>query len=202
MGQRSRMAPERPWGLLAQNDMVVTKIIWMDGWEFECCGEPFEVGSPVRWMLGVVDRAGKERVAALLGEAEASRLTHYETHHGPHDDEVLTYATGTVAAITAVYQSYDDRGRLVEGSAYAKDCGSAERVVSRRRPHPEQLRVADQSVTHAPSAAYTSSYARTASFTCCASRSAEPSSFAAMPSMKFHCRTERLAAPTASSVYG
>jgi hypothetical protein len=46
-------------------------------------------------------------------------------HHGPHDDEVLTYATGTVAAITAVYQSYDDRGRLVEGSAYAKDCGSA-----------------------------------------------------------------------------
>jgi hypothetical protein len=111
--------------LLAQNDTVVTKIIWMEGWEFECCGEQFEVGSRVRWILGVVDRLGKDRFVALLGEAEASRLTHYETHHGPHDDEVLTYATGKVAAIKAIYQSYDDKGRLVEGSAYAKDRASA-----------------------------------------------------------------------------
>ena len=53
---------------------------------------------------------------------------------------------------------------------------------------------------HAPSAAYTSSYARTASFDCCAWRRAGSSIFAATPSMKRHCKTERFTAPTASSV--
>ena len=115
----------RPMSVSAQNDTVVTKIIWMDAWEFECCGEPFEVGSRVKWILGVVDQSDKERFATLLGEADASRLTHHETHHGPHDDEVLTYATGSVTAIKAIYQSYDDRGHLVEGSAHAKDLASA-----------------------------------------------------------------------------
>src|SRR5918995_87600 len=55
---------------------------------------------------------------------------------------------------------------------------------------------------HAPSAAYTSSYARTASLRCCASRSAASSIFAATESMKRHCRTLRFTASTASSVYG
>ncbi len=53
---------------------------------------------------------------------------------------------------------------------------------------------------HAPSAAYTSSYARTASFDRCASRRAGSSIFAATPSMNRHCRTDRFTAPTASSV--
>src|SRR5581483_1121629 len=52
----------------------------------------------------------------------------------------------------------------------------------------------------APRAAYTSSYARMASFACCASRSWASSIFAATPSMNRHCSTERRTAPTASSV--
>src|SRR5918995_2556009 len=55
---------------------------------------------------------------------------------------------------------------------------------------------------HAPRAAYTSSYARTASLRCCASRSAASSIFAATESMKRHCSTLRFTASTASSVYG
>ena len=54
----------------------------------------------------------------------------------------------------------------------------------------------------APSAAYTSSYAFTASLSACAARSACSSIFAATPSMKFHCSTDRRTASTASSVYG
>ena len=61
---------------------------------------------------------------------------------------------------------------------------------------------ADETLGHAPSAAYTSSYARTASLRCCASRSAASSIFAAIESMKRHCRTLRFTASTASSVYG
>ncbi len=53
---------------------------------------------------------------------------------------------------------------------------------------------------HAPSAAYTSSYARTASFCACAARRAASSILAATPSMNRHCRTLRSTAPTASSV--
>src|SRR4051794_37499817 len=60
----------------------------------------------------------------------------------------------------------------------------------------------DADEAHAPSAAYTSSYALTASFAACASRSAASSIFAATPSMKRHCSTERFTASTASSVYG
>src|SRR5207248_8678714 len=48
----------------------------------------------------------------------------------------------------------------------------------------------------APSASYTSSYARTASLRSCASRSAASSIRAAVSSMKRHCSTERLTAAT------
>src|SRR5580765_7330936 len=54
----------------------------------------------------------------------------------------------------------------------------------------------------APRAAYTSSYARTASIAACAARSAAPSIREAAPSMNRHCSTDRLTAATASSVYG
>jgi hypothetical protein len=113
-------------GELPQDERVARKVIWMDGWEMECCGKPFAVGSRVTWMLGVADQACKDRLAALLGEAQGLRLTHFETHHGPHDDP-LTYVTGTVVGIKTIYQAYDGRGRRVEGTAYTDDCESAVR---------------------------------------------------------------------------
>ena len=61
---------------------------------------------------------------------------------------------------------------------------------------------ADERVHQAPSAAYTSSYAATASLRCCAARSAGSSIRAATPSMNRHCSTDRRTAATASSVYG
>ena len=61
---------------------------------------------------------------------------------------------------------------------------------------------ADEGFHSPPSAAYTSSYARTASFRCWASRSAPSSILAATESMNRQCRTLRFTAATASSVYG
>ena len=60
----------------------------------------------------------------------------------------------------------------------------------------------DAQKAQAPRAAYTISYARTASFAACASRSAASSIFAATPSMNRHWSTDRFTAATASSVYG
>ena len=109
---------------LPQDASVATKIIWMNGWEFECCANEFEVGSRVTWMLAVADQAFKARLTAILGETEGSRLTHYETHHGPRDDP-LTYVTGTVVAIKKVFRSDDARDRAVEDSYYAETRASA-----------------------------------------------------------------------------
>ena len=55
---------------------------------------------------------------------------------------------------------------------------------------------ADERLHQPPSAAYTSSYAATASFRCCAARSAGSSIRAATESMNCHCSTERLTAAT------
>jgi hypothetical protein len=104
---------------------VERNVVWMQGWEFECCGAPFEVGSQVRWLLGVADQALRDRVTMDVGDEDGSRLTHYETHHGPDHDDELTYVTGTVATIKAVYRTYDDQGRPVEGTSYAEDRSSA-----------------------------------------------------------------------------
>lgn len=109
---------------LTQHASVATKVIWMDAWEFECCAEEFEVGSGVTWMLAVADQAFKARLTALLGEVEGSRLTHYETHHGPRDDP-LAYVAGTAVAIKKVFRSHDARTRPVEGSYYAEHRVSA-----------------------------------------------------------------------------
>ena len=61
---------------------------------------------------------------------------------------------------------------------------------------------ADERAHSAPSAAYTSSYARTASLRICASRKAGSSIRVATESMNRQCSTLRLTAATASSVYG
>lgn len=59
---------------LPQGDMVA-RTIWMDDWEMQCCGEPFEVGSRVTWTLVSANREFKDRSATLLGETEGSRVT-------------------------------------------------------------------------------------------------------------------------------
>jgi hypothetical protein len=103
---------------------VERNVVWMQGWEFECCGAPFEVGAQVRWLLGAADQALRDRLTMAVGD-EGSHLTHYETHHGPEHDEELAYVVGTVATIKAVYRTYDEHGRPVEGSLYAEDRSSA-----------------------------------------------------------------------------
>lgn len=55
------------------------KRIWVDGWQMECCGDPFEVGSVVAWRLFPV--SDLDFVTAVIGEEEARALTDREEHH-------------------------------------------------------------------------------------------------------------------------
>ena len=34
--------------------------IWVDGWQMQCCGEPFRLGSQVAWTLRAADPDGLE----------------------------------------------------------------------------------------------------------------------------------------------
>ena len=98
----------------------------------------------------------------------------------------------------------DQPGCGVE-SGYALLCGRDDLALRRDRDRLDAGRPdveADERRHSPPSAAYTSSYARTASLRCWASRSAASSILAATESMNRHCRTLRLTAATASSVYG
>jgi hypothetical protein len=78
---------------------LVSLTVWIDDWQMQCCGEPFQVGSVVTWILDPKPEAGY--LTAVLGEDEASRVTHYENHHGPVLEEFPS-TVGTVTAIRAV----------------------------------------------------------------------------------------------------
>ncbi|HEY8372656.1 MAG TPA: DUF6578 domain-containing protein [Pseudonocardiaceae bacterium] len=80
--------------------------VWVDGWQMQCCGEPFQVGDTVEWTLRSCDR-GKYPVD-VLGPDVAESVTHAEEHHGglPEDAPVTT---GTVTGIHAVHSRYAPR---------------------------------------------------------------------------------------------
>jgi hypothetical protein len=70
----------------------------MYGWQWQCCGEPFRVGSHVSWTLVPLDLTF---LATILGEDAASSVTEAEEHHDLPQDAPRT--SGQVTAIRAVY---------------------------------------------------------------------------------------------------
>lgn len=75
--------------------------VWVDGWQMQCCGEPFAVGSQVSWRLGDADR---DWLGAVLG-ARAAGVDAAEEHHGGLPEEVPETAA-TVSGISAVHCRY------------------------------------------------------------------------------------------------
>jgi hypothetical protein len=62
---------------------TVAETIWMDSWQMQCCGQPFEIGSHVTWTIRAPDA---EWVADVLGHAGAARVTAAEEHHEAAED--------------------------------------------------------------------------------------------------------------------
>ena len=79
--------------------------MWVDSWQQQCCGEPFEVGSQVAWMLRAIDR---EFARSVLGDDLAQSVTHAEEHHGelPEDGPAVV---GRVTAIHTVHCEFAPR---------------------------------------------------------------------------------------------
>lgn len=75
--------------------------VWVDGWQMQCCGEPFAVGSQVSWTLGDADT---DWLGAVLG-ARAAGVDAAEEHHGGLSEEIPEIAA-TVSGISAVHCCY------------------------------------------------------------------------------------------------
>lgn len=79
-----------------------TMRIWVDDWQMQCCGEPFAIGSSVRWSTRAPD---SDHLATFLGDGEAAHVDAAEEHHSDDGDE-LEHVSGTVTAIAALFGRY------------------------------------------------------------------------------------------------
>jgi hypothetical protein len=91
--------------------------VWMDGWQMECCGDPFAIGSIVRWT--VFTPPDFEWLSAVLGDEGAHRIDGAEEHHGGEQGEMCSIE-GAVRSIEAVFCRYGPRGES-DGAWYPVD---------------------------------------------------------------------------------
>src|SRR4051812_10198319 len=77
----------------------------MDGWQMQCCGTPFSVGSRVAWVAAQPDQ---DYLASVLGDEVAARVSLAEEHHDDPPDSLL--AEGVVRSIQAVRCRYAPDG--------------------------------------------------------------------------------------------
>jgi hypothetical protein len=95
------------------------RIVWVDAWQIQCCGEPFAVGSTVTWELSrTVDR---DFLGSVFGEAGAARITDCEEHHGDAlDADPLVGVVRSIERVSCSYAPEDDDSNVlspVGGSA-------------------------------------------------------------------------------------
>ena len=77
--------------------------VWLEDWEWQCCGEPFGIGSEVEWGLTQLSPLDRSYLVEPLGDQAVERITHCETHHETDDDVQPVPTRGRVQSITAVY---------------------------------------------------------------------------------------------------
>lgn len=74
------------------DDMTV---VWVDGWQMQCCGEPFSVGDTIRWTVGEPLSTTHVGLIPSIG----IKVDHTEEHHGSATAAVV----GTVQSIRLVH---------------------------------------------------------------------------------------------------
>lgn len=76
--------------------------VWLSRWEWDCCGEPFELGDQVTFRTA----PRTEGLTTMLGRELSQSVDRQESHH---DDAGGEPVVGTVLAIWAVVLDYVDR---------------------------------------------------------------------------------------------
>lgn len=107
---------------------AVTVLVWVDAWQMQCCGDPFEVGDEVAWRL---EDADEEWPGSAVGPDLAGRIRYAEERHADRVD-ALPPRRGRVVAVTAASCAYatspaDPRTAYpVPGSTALRDVGRAD----------------------------------------------------------------------------
>ena len=81
--------------------------VWIDGWQMQCCGKPFRLGSQVAWTLRAADPDWLEAVLGAQQPVDAA-----EEHHGGVPEDT-TPTRGTVTHIAAVHCRYAQKRMFV-----------------------------------------------------------------------------------------
>ena len=76
-------------------------LIWVDGWQLQCCGHSITVGSAISCDCAAVDRSW---LSAIIGADQATRVDYMEEHH---DGYIIFRVRGVVRGVDAVCCSYD-----------------------------------------------------------------------------------------------
>jgi hypothetical protein len=78
--------------------------VWLDSWQWQCCGDPFAVGSEVLWDVLPTPPQHKPYLSELLGPELAGTIDFREEHHeDPRFQPRLVPTRGRVESIAAVY---------------------------------------------------------------------------------------------------
>lgn len=78
--------------------------IWIDGWQMQCCGDAFSLGSKVSWHgHAVVDR---EFLGSFLDRSDVEVIEYSQEHHGAEDGD-LVRIEGNVVSIAVVSCRYE-----------------------------------------------------------------------------------------------
>jgi hypothetical protein len=54
--------------------------VWVDAWQLQCCGTPFDQGQPVVWTLS--PQAPADWLVSAVGKDTAETIDYREYHHG------------------------------------------------------------------------------------------------------------------------
>lgn len=116
--------------------------VWVDQWQYDCCGDPFAVGDTVSWTLRPSD---VDWLSAVLGYHRPDPLPVSEERHGSLPDHTPE-TTGVVRALAAVYCRFalrpgsdaDDPHALqpVRGTEWVQPLASTREKVRRPRTGP------------------------------------------------------------------
>ncbi len=77
--------------------------VWLDGWQQECCGNPWGVGSTVQWMLADADG---DYFAPLFAVDSGVTVDRHEDHHDALPEDTPE-TVGVVTAIRGVQLRYE-----------------------------------------------------------------------------------------------
>jgi hypothetical protein len=76
----------------------VGRVIWITGWEMQCCGEAFRLGSTIEWPVSDPD---VDWLDLVLGPDAAEVTDAYDGH--PTTGVPVRWLTGNVVSIAAVF---------------------------------------------------------------------------------------------------